>query len=600
VSAASPLSHRSQLVSAFAALASRTRALARPEAAPDGEPRFRSVLEDIDLLAVTIDADCRIVFCNDHLSEVTGWAKAELSGRDWYATFGPENRRVDYLCQVATGSIESNYDETLVTRSGEERTIRWSDSVTRDDSGAVMAVTSIGSDVTDAVRAEQRLAHLRDHDDLTGLPNRALFARRVDRALELARAWNRAVAVLFVNLENFRLVNDAYGQAAGDAVLRQFGVRIGEAAHGAAVVARNGLDEFLVLIADLDPPDRTGGTHQNAADVDQMAETVAARVRHAMAAPFGVGGHEVYLSACIGVSQFPADAGNRDELMKAAHVDTYCGMQRPSGRRRRATSGLTARAELSLVARLHHALANDEFVLHYQPIVRLATGEMRGVEALIRWQSPSGELIPPGDFIPVAERTGLIAPITKWVVREVCAQTSAWRRAGIDLEIAFNYPGMLWDVGTISQLATCIRDQGIEPGALTLEVTETTIATDLEQASSALEVVRSLGLRLAIDDFGTGYSSLWRLTQLPVATLKIDRSFVRDLPADETAATMTRTIVRLARNLGIEPLAEGIETEAQRRFLHNLGCELGQGFLFSRAVPAGRIEALLLAGPLAA
>ena len=553
------------------------------------------ILEDIDLLAVSIDASCRIVFCNAALTRATGWSRDELIGRDWYETFGPEGRRAAYLRQVESGETATNFDEPLRTRWGDRRIIRWSDSVTRDGGGRVVAVTSIGSDVTEGVRAEERLGHLRDHDALTGLPNRAAFAARVDDVLDLARARGRSAAVLFVTLQNFRLVNDAFGQAAGDEVLRQFATRVRDAGRGADSVARNGNDEFLVLIADADPSGDSS-THANPADVAQMAEAVAARVRHALAAPFAVGGEDVYLSACIGVSQFPGDALGRDELMKAAHVDTYCGMRRPAGRRQGRSGGaLAAREELALVARLHRALARREFVLHYQPIVRLDSGEIRAVEALIRWRPPGGMMIPPGDFIPVAERTGLIAPITEWVVREVCARTVAWRRQGIELEIAFNFPGMLWDLGTITELVSCIREQGLEPGALMLEVTETTIAEDMEQAHSALDVVRSLGLRLAIDDFGTGYSSLWRLTQLPVAALKIDRSFVRDLPHDATAATMTRTIVQLARSLGLDPVAEGIETEAQRRFLHGLGCKLGQGFLFSPPVPPERIEAMLAA-----
>jgi diguanylate cyclase (GGDEF)-like protein/PAS domain S-box-containing protein len=550
------------------------------------------VLEDIDLLAVSVDTDCRIAFCNAALARVTGWSRDELAGRDRYDTFAPPDRRAAFLARVAGGEAATTYDEALRTRSGEERIVRWSDSVVRDGAGRVVAVTSIGTDVTEDVRATRRLDALRDHDALTGLPNRTHFTARVDEVLALAREHGRSMAVLFVTLQDFRVVNDAFGQAGGDAVLRRFAARLRDAGRGAATVARNGNDEFLVLIGDAEASG-SSRTHANAADVTQMAEALAARVRHALAAPFAVGGQDVYLNACIGVSQYPGDSENRDELMKAAHVDTYCGMRRPAGRRPRPRDTMAARDELDLVARLHRALARGEFVLHYQPIVHLQTRELHGVEALIRWRPPDGPMVPPGQFIPLAERTGLIAPITEWVVRDVCARTVTWRQRGIDLEIAFNFPGMLWDLGTITQLVLCIREQGLEPGALMLEVTETTIAEDMEQAHSAVEVVRSLGLRLAIDDFGTGYSSLWRLTQLPVAALKIDRSFVRDLPHDTTAATMTRTIVQLARNLGLDPLAEGIETEAQRRFLHGLGCELGQGFLFSPAVPPEQIEAML-------
>ena len=242
---------------------------------------------------------------------------------------------------------------------------------------------------------------------------------------------------------------------------------------------------------------------------------------------------------------------------------------------------------------MHHAIERGEFLLHYQPLVDLATGEMTAVEALIRWQPPGAELVPPGQFIPIAERTGLIAPITHWVVEQVSAQTAEWRRRGIDLDIGFNFPVGLWDRSTLLTMLAVMERHGLSPADLVIEVTESAVVTDVERSAGAIEVVREHGMRLALDDFGTGYSSLSRLGDLPAAVLKVDRSFVSRLPRDPKAAVLTTLIVKLAQGLGMRALAEGIETEEQRAFLASLGCDLGQGFLFARPVPVAEIEAML-------
>jgi diguanylate cyclase (GGDEF)-like protein/PAS domain S-box-containing protein len=558
----------------------------------ESEARFRAILETVQLLAVVVDTDGCITFANDFLVEVSGWSREELIGQRWYSLLDPNpaaQRR--YLEEIRTGMVPVHTEGRIVTRSGEERVISWSGTLLHDPEGNIVARTSIGEDITARRTAEERIAFLSRYDELTGLPNRNLFGEWVDLALAQADKHDRSVAVLFVDLDNFKLVNDSYGHATGDEMLKQFGHRLRDAAFGAELVARQSGDEFLVLVADTDTDEGSAGTHSVAADVAQMAEALAGRIRHILDTPFKCSGDEVYLTASVGVSLYPGGADDREQLLTEAHVASYRHKGRAGGRHG-ATTGLPPREELSLISRLHRAIERAEFVLHYQPVVRLDSGRPVGVEALIRWQPPGGELIPPGQFIPLAERTGLIAPMTEWVVAEVCRQRIAWRDAGIKLEVAFNFPAVLWDPATVRNMLRVIRDQGLSRDDILLEITESTAATESNDNEAVLSMIRQSGLRLAIDDFGTGYSSLSRLKQLPATTLKLDRSFVRDLPDDPDSAAMAITIIDLARNLGLNPLAEGIETEAQRRFLVDRGCRLGQGFLFSRPVTADAIITL--------
>jgi diguanylate cyclase (GGDEF)-like protein/PAS domain S-box-containing protein len=557
----------------------------------ESERRYRETLDNVNLLALSLDTDGLITYCNDHVCTVTGWSREELVGRSWYETFGPIEREAGFLQEISSDALEDGSEEEIRARDGARRMILWWDSVSRDEGGQIIGVNSIGQDVTERREAEARLAFLRDHDELTELPNRHAFSTRLEAAIADAREHGRAAAVVFISLERFHVVNDAYGHAVGDAVLRGIAGRLGEATRGAAFFARAGGDEFAVLIAG---GREAGDEHAEPADVAQIAAALAGRVRHVLRRPFSHDGHEVYLTARTGAAVYPLDADGADDLMKAAHVEAYrADDSAHNSARRGSAAGLAPRDELELVARMHRAIEQREFLLHYQPVVELASGAVTGAEALIRWQPAGEELVPPMQFIPVAERTGLIGPITAWVVDEAAAQTVRWREAGIQLDVAFNFPVGLWDTATLANILGVIRGHGLDPGALVVEVTESAAVTDAERSSEVLDFVRASGIRLAIDDFGTGYSSLARLVELPAAVVKVDRSFVRRLPHDPGAAAVTNAVIQLARNLGMRALAEGIETDAQRRFLAELGCTHGQGYLFSRPVPAADITAML-------
>ncbi len=557
------------------------------------EARFREMLENVRLAAVTRDTEGRITFCNEYLAELSGWWEDELIGRQWSETFTPEDERELELRagrMVSAGSVIAHYESSIVTRTGERRLFSWNNTLLRDAEGRVTGTASVGEDITDRRRAEleERLAY---HDPLTGLPNRILFQEHLDVALARAERAGRGVAVLYVDLDDFKLVNDSFGHGAGDQLLCEVAARLSGSTRAADIVARQGGDEFLILIADVE-------TDEHGADIDvaDVARRVAEQVREALQRPMVLSDTEIYTSASLGISVYPGDAGDAESLLKHADIAMYKAKE--SGRdgyQLFSASGHDPRAQLSMAGRLRRAVERDELMLHYQPLVALDTGEIVGAEALIRWQDQERGLVMPGDFIPLAERTGLIGPISDWVIEEACRQSAAWRAAGLDLYVSVNLPAVFWQPTAMRQVLATIERFGLSADRMMVEITESTMMSDTNRSEPIIAELHERGLRLAIDDFGTGHSSLARLNQMLVTTLKIDRSFIADLPHDRSSAVLVATIIQMAHNLGLHPLAEGIETEAQRRFLIEHNCPLGQGFLFSRPVPAAEMERLYLA-----
>jgi diguanylate cyclase (GGDEF)-like protein/PAS domain S-box-containing protein len=522
-----------------------------------------------------------------------GWKREDLLGRRLSETIiAPDLRaagRAEFLEAMRTGEITRHGDVRVVTRDGEERIVSYNSTLMIAEDGTPSGMTVIAEDVTERRHAEERVQYMASYDQLTRLPNRALFADWLEMALGCAADQSRVVGVQFVSLDEFRLINSSLGHAAGDALMGLFADRLREAATGAELVARQGGDEFLVLLADVDEETGEDSTHAVAADVAQMAEALTGRLRALLSKPFRWEGHDIYLSATVGTALYPQDADDGDGMIKQATVDCYRMREAGKG----FNPGREARAparELELTAALHRAIDRSEFALHYQPVVHLATGDPTGVEALLRWTSKELGPVSPADFVPLAERTGLIVPITEWVVGEVCRQSKRWRERGMEVEIAFNFPTSMWGAREVGRLLEMLRRNGMRPGDLLLEVTETTAMSEQAETEKVSEMLREAGLPLAIDDFGTGYSSLSRLKALPASMLKVDRTFVRDVPGDADSAAMVTTIIQLARLLGLQPVAEGIETEAQRRFLLENGCQIGQGFLFSPAVAPGDVE----------
>ena len=414
------------------------------------------------------------------------------------------------------------------------------------------------------------------HDPLTGLPNRMLFAELTQAAVAQARRDNGRLALLFLDLDRFKSVNDALGHAAGDELLVALALRLRQTVRESDVVCRHSGDEFTLLLRD-------------AHSWDEVAAT-ADRLLKAIEEPLAIRGHDFGVSASIGIALFPDDAADHDELVR--HADTAMYAAKRMGRARhsffRSEFNSHVQATLQLEKELATALAHGEFALHYQPLVAAERGAVLGCEALIRWNHPVRGMVQPGLFIGAAEQSGFISELGAWTVRAACAQIQRWKAEGLPFgTVAVNVSALEFrHHRLVDTLTQALADFGVAPHELEIELTESVLMTDTETTQRIVERLHGLGLRLVVDDFGTGYSSLSYLKHLRPSKIKIDRSFVRDLPADDDDRVLVRAIVQLARTLGIVVVAEGVETEAQREFLCGIGCNVLQGFLISRPQPA--------------
>ena len=510
------------------------------------------------------------------------------------AAVHPEDREAYDAALVTLGRGEpTEVEYRLIACDGQTRWVLDRMRPKRSVEDGSLLVDGVVADITDRKRIEveamEKLAHAALHDSLTGLANRTSFLDHLELALTRAARTGKGAAVLFIDLDNFKLVNDSFGHAAGDELLKAVGSRLRGAIRQMDVVARQGGDEFLILLSDLE--------RHPAEEIDFMgaAEVVASTLRRILRAPFLVEGIEIYISASVGISLYPGDAGDSETLLKHADVAMYSVKEAGRDGHARYRSGAdTALEQISMASRLRKTVeAGHGLVLHYQPLVNLETETLVGVEALVRWQDGERGLVQPGDFIPLAEQIGLIGSLSDWVIDEACGQALAWQEQGMDLYVSINLPPSYCQATGMAHLAAAAAAAGVELERLMIEVTESALIADSgRQMEATLADMHQRGLKLAIDDFGTGYSSLGRLNKTWVSMLKIDRSFVQGLPENEHACKLVASIVQLAHTLGLEPLAEGVETEEQRRFLLENNCRYGQGFLFSRPVPEHEIETI--------
>ena len=559
--------------------------------------KYGALVEQIPAIVYVdvADDDMSTSYVSPQIEQLLGVTAAEyVADPDlWRKHLHPEDRDravATYLEGRESGE-SFTFEYRLLARDG--RVVWFSDSaiVIRDAAGAPMFVHGVMLDITDRKTAEAQVAYLAYHDKLTGLPNRAMFEELSELAIARARRGGMGVAVLHLDLDNFKLVNDSLGHEAGDAMILELTERLRDATRDTDLICRPGGDEFIMLLADVD---RTPPVAGGAAGEMVVAESVAGRIQEALQVPFVVAGNEVYASASVGISLFPQDADEAEDLATNAEAAMFRSKKAgPGGYAMHVEDEADALSRLSLTTRLRKAVENETWTLHYQPLVSLTDGTMMGVEALIRWQEPNGGLVPPGEFIPLAEEMGLIEAIGDWVVEEIGRQDQAWRAAGLELEIGFNVsPRQMFQPDLVDKILSRIVTSGMDPTKVVVEITESTAMTDPDRTQRILFDLHDRGLQLAIDDFGTGYSSLARLKHLPVDILKIDRSFVRDVDNDHDAASMVGAMIALASNLGMTPLAEGIETLGEWRFLADHGCTLGQGFYFSRPVPPADILAM--------
>lgn len=453
----------------------------------------------------------------------------------------------------------------------------------RDGETRPYGVVSVFIDVTERRRAQEQIAFLAYHDSLTKLPNRALLDEHLQLALARARRTGSAIALLYVDLDDFKAVNDSLGHAAGDELLKRIAVRLKTVVRSSDLIARQGGDEFLILLTDLDRDPRLS------------AETVAKQVETALLEPFHLADAEFEVGASIGISIYPDDAGDADTLLR--HADAAMYEVKQAGRGGIASYGGDSRqtlARLSLTSKLRRALQREDFVVHYQPIVAPADGSLHAFEALVRWQDAERGMVGPNEFIPLAEDAGLIEAIGGWVLHAVCAQQRAWLDQGLTTHVHVNVsPRQLRRPDFPSVVRAALGEQSLDPSALTLEITESAAMLDAERANPVVLALHELGVRLAIDDFGAGHSSLVRLRDVPVQTLKIDQAFLRGVPDDRQAASMITAIIELGAALGMVTIAEGVTSDAQRRFLVERDCPLAQGFQFARPLAADDATALL-------
>jgi diguanylate cyclase (GGDEF)-like protein/PAS domain S-box-containing protein len=548
--------------------------------------RAERYLDVAGTLIVVLNADGTIDTVNRKTCEVLGYSEQELLGQDWFELVVPPEirpRALETFRQVLNRTpLENPERETpLRTRDGELRWMAWTGRVIRTREGDVLLTA--GEDVTEQRTAQERVQHMAYHDALTGLANRAKLEEHAALALARARRHGTAGAILYIDLDRFKLVNDTLGHASGDELLRLVTTRLAARTRATDLLARHGGDEFMLLLADL----------------DDDAHATAARVAHDLLAtletPFVIEGHEFEIAASIGVATFPANGTELSDVLKHADSALYEAKRSGRGTIRFAAGERDAPAtgRLTLTARMRRALARDEFELHYQPVWAVASGEIVAVEALLRWNDPERGMIPPGDFIPVAEDSGLIEPIGDWVVGAAIAQAQSWREQGLRPDIAFNVsPRQLRSAGFAERLRAVFA--GVDASQFIVEITESAAMADPEHTVPLLERLSATGLRLAIDDFGADFSSLARLRELPVHELKIDRSFLRAVPADARASAIVTAILQLAEALELTAVAEGVEEAAQLDFLAASGCPLAQGFHLARPAPAAQITALLL------
>jgi diguanylate cyclase (GGDEF)-like protein/PAS domain S-box-containing protein len=556
------------------------------------EERFRTLLLNIPgaMYRCAARSDWRMEFISDNIEAISGYPASDFIAnhvRTFASIIHPDDREaveqgvdealarrepfiLEYRIMRADGGVAWVYEKGQGV-FGEDDQVLWLD-------GAIF-------DITERKLLQEQLAHQAFYDSLTGLANRALFYDRTRHALAHADRRGQRLGVVLLDLDGFKLINDSLGHQAGDQVLVMVAKRIMASCRLSDTVARLGGDEFAVLLEE---------------DVDERAaEGVAERLLEILREPFLVEGRELSVGGSIGIALHDGDSATTDDLLRDADAAMYCAKNRGRDRYELFEPSMHTRAvELfELHADLQKGLDQGQFVIHYQPILDLAVQELRGVEALVRWQHPGRGLLAPGEFIPAAERTGLIVPLGNWVLREACRQMQAWRTEfpGREPFLSVNLsPRQLYEGDVVSQVRDALEETGLDPGALVLEITEGALLQGIEVTRRKLAELKALGVRLAIDDFGSGSSSLAYLGEFPVDILKIDRSFIRGMSDNpDEGRILVQAILDLARALHLETVAEGIELQEQLAALQTSGCASGQGFYFAKPVASGEIARLL-------
>jgi diguanylate cyclase (GGDEF)-like protein/PAS domain S-box-containing protein len=535
----------------------------------------------------------KITYLNIVAEKMTGWPRAEAVGKPLGEVFriidGGTRQTARDPMEMAVKlnkTVGLTPNCVLIRRDGYESAIEDSAAPIHDRSGRVIGAVIVFHDVSAARAMSLEMTHTAHHDVVTSLPNRLLLNDRITQSISMALRQSRPFAVLFLDLDHFKTVNDSLGHAGGDELLRSVSKRLLSCVRGSDTVSRQGGDEFAVLLPEI--------THA------EDAATCAAKILIALNAPYIIGARTVHIGASIGISLYPRDGGDSETLLKSADMAMYHAKERGRGNFQffEAAMNLRAVQRQSMESELRRALKNQEFLLHYQPKVNLDSGDITGVEALIRWKQSDGTLVPPAEFVHIAEDCGLIVPIGRWVMREACKQARAWQDAGLrHLRMAVNVSAVEFrEKGFVENVRQILSDTGLRAHYLVLELTERVLMENAESTALVLEDLKTMGVHLAVDDFGTGYSSLSYLRQFPIDVLKIDQSFIQKITSNLDDSTIISAIIGMGRNLHHIVIAEGIETQEQIAYLQSQHCEEGQGYLLSPPVGAEQFGHLLETG----
>ena len=550
-------------------------------------------LNSIGDAVLCTDVSGHVTYLNVVAETLTGWKSEEAIGRPLSEVFrivtGATRIPAQDPMQMAIDqdrTVGLTVDCVLIRRDGSEYAIEDSAAPIHDRAGRVIGAVIVFHDVSAARAMSTQMTYAAQHDLVTDLPNRLLLNDRISRAIALAQRYERSIALLFLDLDNFKYINDSFGHAAGDELLRSVSERLRSALRESDTVSRQGGDEFIILLTEIAHPEDAGNG--------------AEKIIESLRAPHFIGGKELQISGSIGISVYPRDGETAGVLIQCADTAMYHAKENGRNGFQFFEKEMNTKAleRQSIEGSLRNGVRQEEFLLHYQPKVSLATGKILGVEALLRWQRPEHGLVAPGKFVSIAEECGLIVQIGNWVLREACRQARAWQDAGLPrLPIAVNVSAIEFrDKGFVEGVAKILAETGLEGRYLELELTEGVLMKDAKAAISVLHELKSMGVRLAVDDFGTGFSSLSYLRQFPIDVLKIDQSFVHQMTANAKDSALVRAIIDMGKSLKHSVVAEGIETQEQKICLQALNCEEGQGYLFSRPVAADQFAALLGAG----
>jgi diguanylate cyclase (GGDEF)-like protein/PAS domain S-box-containing protein len=547
-------------------------------------------LESIGDGVITTDMHSNVTYLNPVAEAMTGWRKEDAIGKPVLEVFRILNESTRKLAAnpvdvvLAHGQVCGLANHTmLIAKTGEEFAIEDSAAPIKDEDGKMTGVVLVFHDVSSAKQMAEKMSYLAEHDFLTDLPNRLLLTDRITQALNAARRKNNRVAIIYLDIDHFKKINDTLGHEVGDQLLKFLSKKLQNCIRSTDTISRQGGDEFVILLSEIDTP--------------KAPAEIAQKLLDATNDYYQIGMHELKVSASIGISIYPEDGTSADMLMRNADAAMYYAKGLGRDNYQFFTKELSSRIadQVALENRLHKAVNQQEFVLMYQPKVSLKTGKLVGAEALIRWQHPENGLIAPNVFIPTAEDTGLIKVIGRWVLSEACRQNKAWQNMGLlPIPVAINVSAVeLRHTGFLNEVSRVLMQSGLNPQYLELEVTETVAIHGDSEGIADLIALKDMGVRLSIDDFGTGFSSLSYLKRLPIDTIKIDKSFVRDIKTDANDAAIITAIIKMSHSLNFKVIAEGVETAEQLAFLKDYDCDEMQGFYFSKPLTAEAFSALL-------